>query len=65
MKNEQLKKESEENFRRLTGIKKATFVAMLSLLNQAEAIQKSSGGRPNRFRFRGSIADDVRVLAGV
>ena len=49
MKNEQLKKESEENFRRLTGIKKATFVAMLSLLNQAEAIQKSSGGKPNKL----------------
>ena len=55
MKYEQLKKESEENFRRLTGIKKATFVTMLSVLNQAEAIQKSSGGKPNKLSLENRL----------
>ncbi len=44
---DQIKNLSDENFRRLTGVKRTTFSKMLEILNAAEKIQKSRGGRPN------------------
>lgn len=46
---EQIKDESEEGFRRLTGIKKASFMVMLGILGQAEVILKAKGGKPNKL----------------
>ena len=39
----------DERFRRLTGVKKATFQKMLDILNEAHARKKARGGRPNKL----------------
>lgn len=49
MKYEQIKDEPPDRFRRLTGIKRITFDAMLNILNQAELLLKSQGGKPNKL----------------
>ena len=49
---EQIKDESEEGFRRLTGIKRTTFAVMLGILRQAEAALKAQGGKPKKCQFR-------------
>jgi hypothetical protein len=38
-----------EDFRRLTGVKPATFTRMLYILNEAEVIKKAQGGKPNKL----------------
>lgn len=48
MKIEHLKKVSDEQFRRVVGIKRKTFDLMLSKLENAEKIKKKKGGRPNK-----------------
>ena len=47
MKYEQIEKESEEGFRRLTGIKRRTFDVMILILRGAELLLKAKGGKPN------------------
>jgi hypothetical protein len=47
MRYEHLREFREEEFRRLTGVKKATFVKMLGILNEAEKVKKAKGGKPN------------------
>jgi hypothetical protein len=42
MKFEQIKEESSDNFRRLTGVKRTTFDVMISILSEAEAILKAA-----------------------
>lgn len=49
MKFEQIKDESPDRFRRLTGIKRTTFDVMLTILNQAEQLRKAQGGKPNKL----------------
>lgn len=49
MKFEQVKEESADNFRRLTGVKRTTFDVMISILREAEAVLKSQGGKPNKL----------------
>jgi hypothetical protein len=49
MKFEQIKDESPDGFRRLTGIKRTTFDTMLTLLTQAELLLKVQGGKPNKL----------------
>ncbi len=49
MKFEQIKDESQEGFRRLTGIKRTTFDVMISILSEADALLKSQGGKPNKL----------------
>ncbi len=49
MKFEQIKEESPDDFRRLTGIKRTTFDVMVSILSDAEAVLKSYGGKPNKL----------------
>ena len=46
---ETLQNYSEENFRRLTGVKRATFDAMLEILEAAHTLKKAKGGRPNKL----------------
>jgi Helix-turn-helix of DDE superfamily endonuclease len=49
MKFEQIKEESEEGFRRLTGIKYTTFDVMITILSKAEDQLKAKGGKPNKL----------------
>jgi hypothetical protein len=49
MKFEQIKEESQEGFRRLTGIKRTTFDVMINILSEADALLKSQGGKPNKL----------------
>ena len=49
MKFEQIKGESEEGFRRVTGIKRSTFDVMITLLRKAEEQLKAKGGKPNKL----------------
>ena len=49
MRFEQVKEESADNFRRLTGVKRTTFDVMVSILREAEAILKAQGGKPNKL----------------
>lgn len=39
----------EEEFRRLTGVKKSTFEKMVIILQEAEIKQKAFGGKPNHL----------------
>lgn len=49
MRFEQIKEESAENFRRLTGIKRTTFDVMIRILKEAELALKAQGGKPNKL----------------
>ena len=49
MKFEQIKDGSQEEFRRLTGIKRSTFDIMVTILSKAEALLKNQGGKPNKL----------------
>ncbi len=49
MRFEQVKAESADNFRRLTGVKRTTFDVMVSILREAEAVLKAQGGKPNKL----------------
>ncbi len=53
MKFDQIKDETPEGFRRLTGIKRTTFDVMTTMLREAEVRLKAQGGKPNKL----SIAD--------
>lgn len=46
----------EAIFRRLTGVRKRTFVAMVAVLKQAEVERKAQGGKPNH------LAVETRLL---
>ncbi len=47
MKYKSLKKLEDDQFRRLTGVKRKTFKKMVQHLEKADAIKKSKGGRKN------------------
>jgi hypothetical protein len=49
MKFEQIKGESADRFRRLTGVKRTPFDTMLTILNEAELLLKCQGGKPNKL----------------
>ena len=49
MKYDQIKELEDEKFRRLTGVKKSTFVRMLGILREADKAKKSRGGRKNKL----------------
>ena len=51
MRYEKLKKYNDEEFRRLTGIKRATFFKMIEILEEAEKKKKAAGGKPNRLEM--------------
>jgi len=53
MKIKHLKKISDEQFRRVVGVKRETFNVMLNALEEAQKIKKAKGGRPNKL----SLAD--------
>jgi len=49
MKIDHLKKISDEQFRRVIGVKRKTFNLMINALENAHVIKKSKGGRPNKL----------------
>ena len=49
MKYEKLKKSSDAQFRRITGVKRKTFEIMVEILTEAHRIKKTKGGRPNKL----------------
>ena len=49
MRFEQIKGEAQEEFRRLTGIKRTTLDIMVTILREAEALLKNQGGKPNKL----------------
>jgi hypothetical protein len=51
MKYETLKVLKDERFRRLTGVKRATFEKMVHILKEGEAKKKALGGKPNKLKM--------------
>lgn len=49
MKYESLEEFKDEEFRRLTGVKRATFEKMVGILKEVEKEKKKSGGKPNKL----------------
>jgi len=49
MKYDQIKELSEQQFRRLTGVKKATFRKMPEILREADVKKKAKGGRKSKL----------------
>lgn len=47
MRYDKLQKYDDEEFRRLTGIKRQTFIKIVQILQEAELNKKSRGGKPN------------------
>jgi hypothetical protein len=62
MKFEQIKEESPEGFRRLTGIKRITFDVMTNILSKADAILKSQGGKPNKLTIEDRLLMALEYL---
>jgi hypothetical protein len=58
MKYEQVKELEEEKFRRLTGVKRPTFIKMIEILRKADRAKKSQGGRKNKL----SIEDQLMMV---
>ena len=52
MRFEILKKLSDGQFRRLTGVTPKTFATMVEIVKREEKIKKSFGGRPNKLSIR-------------
>lgn len=55
MKYDQISNLTEEQFRRLTGVKRTTFMRMLEILTEADCKRKAKGGRKNKL----SVADQL------
>ena len=58
----QVEKESAENFRRLTGIKRGTFDVMILILTQAETKRKEQGGKPNKLSIEDRLLMTLEYL---
>lgn len=62
MKSIRLKQSSEEQFRRITGIKKKTFDIMIKILEDAEIKKKSRGGRPSKLSIEDRLLMTLEYL---
>ena len=62
MKCKKIKNYSEEEFRRLSGVKKATFNMMLEILNEAEKKKKAKGGKPNNLTMEDRLLMTLEYL---
>jgi Helix-turn-helix of DDE superfamily endonuclease len=58
MRYEKLKEFKDEEFRRLTGIKRTTFEKIIGILKEAEKKKKNRGGKPNKL-----IIEDRLLMA--
>ena len=57
-----IKKLEATEFRRLTGVKPETFLEMVSILQQAESIRMSRGGRPHRLSIQDRLLMTLEYL---
>ncbi len=62
MKFEQIKEESGDSFRRLTGVKRATFDVMINILSNVEAGLKAQGGKPNKLTIANRLLMTLEYL---
>jgi transposase len=62
MKYDQIKELSEERFRRLTGVKKATFKKMLGILREADKKKKAKGGRKSKLSVEDQLLMALEYL---
>lgn len=53
---------SAEEFRRLTGLKKETFQAMIEILKEAELAKKAKGGKPNKLSMEDRLLMTLEYL---
>ncbi|KEI35370.1 mobile element protein ISFw6 [Francisella sp. W12-1067] len=62
MKFEQIKDESPEGFRRLTGVKRTTFTVMTMILKEAQVHLKAQGGKPNKLSIEDGLLMALEYL---
>lgn len=62
MKYERIKNFKEEQFRRITGVKHATFDKMVEIISAAEKIKKARGGRPNNLTVEDRVLMTLEYL---
>lgn len=62
MKYTQIKDELADNFRRLTGIKRSTFDAMIMILQETEQRRKAQGGKPNKLSLEDRLLMTLEYL---
>ncbi|MDR2666968.1 MAG: IS5 family transposase [Holosporales bacterium] len=62
MKQDAIRTLSNEEFRRLTGIKKRTFEDMVKILNEARAQKHSRGGHPNKVQIEDALLMTLEYL---
>lgn len=62
MKFEQIITINNEDFRRLTGIKRVTFNKMIEILNEAEQKLKAKGGKPNKLKMEDRLLMALEYL---
>jgi hypothetical protein len=58
----QIKEESTESFRRLTGVKRSTFDRMVKILVEAEIALKLHGGKPNKLTIEDRLLMALEYL---
>ena len=62
MKYYQVKELEDEKFRRLTGVKRASFSKMVDILRQADIVKKSKGGRKNKLIIEDQLLMTLEYL---
>lgn len=62
MRQENILKLSDQNFKRITGVKRQTFNIMEEIISKALSIKKSKGGRPNKLNPAGMILMTLEYL---
>ena len=62
MKYDQIKEFSDEEFRRLTGVKRSTFEKMVEILADADQKKKARGGRKNKLSIENRLLMALEYL---
>lgn len=62
MKYKTIKDYRHEEFRRVSGVKRSTFMKMISILREAEAKKKASGGKPNKLSMEDRLLMSLEYL---
>lgn len=62
MKYEQIKNLSDDQFRRLTGLKRATFTKIVSILQETDTQKKARGGRKNKLSIENQLLMALEYL---
>ena len=60
MKYPALKELKDKEIRRLTGVKRSTFVKMVGILKEAEIKKKALGGKPNSLEMEDSVSANIK-----